>query len=82
MWACVCESATASTDHEENPSYDSCLHLSSIRNLHRQSRFPAHLASRLPKRNALASELIVAVVSSLSAGFGVVALFNAVGVYV
>lgn len=37
---------------------------------------------RLPKRSVTAKEVIVGVVASLQAGFGVVALFNAVGVYV
>ncbi|CAO1616243.1 unnamed protein product [Sympodiomycopsis kandeliae] len=46
------------------------------------SFFGAFFFTTLPKRNALASEIIVALISSLSAGFGVVALFNAVGVYV
>ncbi|GAC95749.1 hypothetical protein PHSY_003325 [Pseudozyma hubeiensis SY62] len=35
---------------------------------------------RLPKRSVTAKEIIVGVVASLQAGFGVVALFNAVGV--
>lgn len=37
---------------------------------------------RLPKRKLTVKEIVVGVVASLQAGFGVVALFNAVGVYV
>ncbi|KAJ1024662.1 hypothetical protein NDA13_004589 [Ustilago tritici] len=36
----------------------------------------------LPKRTLTSKEIIVGVAASLQAGFGVVALFNAVGVYV
>lgn len=44
------------------------------------SDFPAH---RLPKKRGITvTEIVVGVVASLQAGFGVVALFNAVGVYV
>ncbi|KAN0063469.1 hypothetical protein ACQY0O_003916 [Thecaphora frezii] len=36
----------------------------------------------LPKRSLTAKEVAIAVLASVEAGFGVVALFNAVGVYV
>ncbi|SPO37869.1 uncharacterized protein PSFLO_03346 [Pseudozyma flocculosa] len=37
---------------------------------------------RLPKRSLTPTEVTVALLASLEVGFGVVALFNAVGVYV
>ncbi|PWN22983.1 hypothetical protein BCV69DRAFT_280600 [Microstroma glucosiphilum] len=46
------------------------------------SFFGTFFFTTLPKRNALVSEILVAVFSSVCAGFGIVALFNAVGVYV
>ncbi|PWN30403.1 hypothetical protein BDZ90DRAFT_229428 [Jaminaea rosea] len=44
--------------------------------------FGAFFFTTLPKRGALPSELAVAIATSICAGGGVVALFNAVGVYV
>ncbi|CAO1622993.1 unnamed protein product [Parajaminaea phylloscopi] len=46
------------------------------------SFFGAFYFTTLPKQRSLLPEVTVALASSVCAGFGVVALFNAVGVYV
>ncbi|CAO1616548.1 unnamed protein product [Jaminaea pallidilutea] len=76
----------AASLHASSPSYYPTIPVHSLPYLAfvllLASFFGAFFFTTLPKRNALVAEVTVAVVSSLCLGLGVVALFNAVGVYV